>query len=68
MADEKKDNVIMVPKDYLDGLLEHPHVVVRGEAVVTCNFALQEPQKKVGQKVPCPKCGEVFDVVQGNIG
>jgi acetone carboxylase gamma subunit len=68
MAENKKvdDKTIVVPKNYQDGLLEHPHMVVRNEAVVSCNLAMQDPQKRVGQKFTCPKCAEVFDVVQGD--
>jgi hypothetical protein len=65
MAETKTDNVILVPKDYTDGILEHPHQAVKGEAVVTCNLAVKDPQKLIGQKQACGGCGTVFDIKTG---
>jgi hypothetical protein len=61
MPEEKK--VIEVPKDYADAVLEFPHTVQKGEAIVTCRVDVHEPLKKIGQKVPCSGCGSLFDVV-----
>lgn len=64
MAEEKKDeNVIEMPKDYPESILEHAHQAVKGENVVTCRLDILEPQKKVGQDVGCPGCGQVFRLV-----
>lgn len=65
VAEEKKDdNIIEVPADFAETMIERTHMVVRNEAVVTCRLDLMEPQKYVGKDVACPKCGEVFHVIR----
>lgn len=61
--DEKKEEVIEVPKDYDQPILEFPHTVQKGESIVTCRLDLVEPLKQVGQKAGCPGCGNAFPVV-----
>jgi hypothetical protein len=64
MADEKDESTIVMPKGYEDGVLQHPHYSTRSEAVVSCRVDVLEPQKKVGTKVVCDKCGKTFDLVE----
>lgn len=68
MAEVKKEeNVVIVPRDYPDSILEHAHQVVKGENVVTCRLDLREPRKQIGQKAACPGCGTIFDVVEEKV-
>ena len=61
MPEEKR--IIEVPKNYSDPVLEFPHTVQKGEAIVTCRVDVHEPLKKIGEKVYCSGCGYHFDVV-----
>jgi hypothetical protein len=64
VGDKKDDTIITMPKGYADSVLEHPHFSVGAESVATCRVDVLEPQKKIGSKIVCDRCGKVFDLVE----
>lgn len=63
MAETKNEEVIEIPRGHNDPIIEHPHMIVRGENVLSCNMAIQDIPKAIeAKKATCPKCGTVFAV------
>ena len=64
---EKDESTITMPRGYEDAILSHPHYSMNNGAVASCRIDIMEPQKKIGTKVVCDKCGKTFDLVEAKV-
>jgi len=58
-----KDHIVTVNKNDIDPILPVEHFAQIGENIVSCIFAIEQPQNKINTIVTCPKCGQKFKIV-----